>query len=122
MANELTVVASLAFAKGTVSSISRASGNLSVTVSGSAYAAIVQNVGTSEEQLDFGAATTPGYCLIKNLDATNYVEIRAATGVADLVKISPGKSCLFPFAADCTAPFAIANSSAVNIEMLLIEA
>lgn len=122
MANELTITASLAFAKGNVASTSRAVSNLTVDVSGSAYAAIVQNVGTSEEQLDFGAVTTPGYCLIKNLDSTNYVEIRAGTGVADLIKISPGKSCLFPFAADCTAPFAIANSSAVNVEMLLVEA
>lgn len=122
MANELTLTASLAFAKGNVASTSRSASNATVTVSGTAYAAIVQNVGTSEEQLDFGAVATPGYALIKNLDATNYVEIRAGTGVADLIKIPAGKSCLFPFAADCTAPYAIANSSACDIEMLLISA
>lgn len=122
MANEITATASLAFAKGSIDQVSRSEAGFTVTVSGSKYAQHTQNIGTSEEQLDFADITTPGWCFLKNLDTTNYVEIRPATGVADLIRLPAGKACVFPFAADCTAPFAIANSSAIELEILLIEA
>lgn len=120
MANEATVSVSLRFQKNAID-VSATKTGLSISVSGDNYTKIVQNIGTSEEALIFGDVAVPGLCVIKNLDATNYVEIRPATGVADLMRINPGEVCLFRFAADCTAPFAIANTGAVQIETLLIE-
>ncbi len=38
-------------------------------------------IGTSAQLLDLGNVTSPGYVLIANLDATNYVEIDLATGM-----------------------------------------
>lgn len=119
MANEVTIEVSLEFAKGNVAEVSR-SGTKTVTVSGTPYFQQVQNINTSEEQLAFGDVSTPGWCFLKNLDATNYVEIRPATGVADLIRLNALEFCLFRFAADCTAPYAIANTAAVNLEILLI--
>jgi hypothetical protein len=38
-------------------------------------------VGTSEEQIDFGELTSPGWFTMINLDTTNYVEWGFSTGV-----------------------------------------
>lgn len=121
MANEITVSASLRLQLG-VLDVSLTKSGLQVNISGSEYTKLVQNVGTSEEQLDFGDVATPGYCFLRNLDATNYVEIRPATGVADLIRLNAGEIALFRFAHDCTAPFAIANTAACRLEIYLIEA
>jgi hypothetical protein len=122
MANELTVSVSLSFSKGRVTaSISKA--GLQVNVSGTNYTRLIQNVGTSQEQLLFGDVSTPGYCVLINRDPTNYIEVRPATGVADLIQLDPNDGvALFKFAADCTAPFVIANTAGCELEILLIEA
>lgn len=123
MANEASIVTMMTFAKGNVSSIARGSATaFTLDVSGAKYHAGVQNIGTSEEQIDFGDITNPGVCWLKNLDATNYVEIRSGTGAADLMKLKAGQVAVFQFAADCTAPYALANTSSVNLEVLLVEA
>lgn len=123
MANEASVVTMMTFAKGNVSSIARGSTTaFTLNVSGAKYHQGVQNIGTSEEQISFGDITNPGMCFLKNLDATNYVEIRAATGTADLMKIPAGKVAVFQFAADCTAPYAIADTASVNLEVFVVEA
>lgn len=123
MANEASIVTMATFAKGNVSSIARGSTTaFTITVSGAKYHQGVQNIGTSEEQISFGDITNPGMCWLKNLDATNYVEIRSGTGAADLMKLAAGQVAVFMFAADCTAPYALANTSSVNLEILLVEA
>ena len=86
----------------------------SVSVSG------VQSIGTSEEAIDMGEVTAPGMAWFHNLDSTNYVEIRPGTGAADLVRLNAGETCQFRFAADCTAPYAIANTAAVKVEYLIL--
>jgi len=92
-----------------------------VAVSGTAFTRIIQNIATSEEQLDFGDVTTPGMVYFRNLDSTNFVEIRPGIGVADLVRLNAGEDCRFRFAATATAPYAIADTAAVDLEMCLIE-
>lgn len=121
MANEITLSVSLALANGGRET-KKSYGGVRVDQTGNAYTSIIQNIGTSEEQLDFGDIATPGYVLFRNLDSTNYVELRAGTGVADMVRLDAGEVCLFRFAADCTAPYAIANTAAVDLEMTLLEA
>lgn len=39
------------------------------------------SIGTSEESITFTDIATNGYCLMQNIDATNYVEWGFATGV-----------------------------------------
>ena len=119
MAEEITVSMAVEVSKdGIKDSLSLI--GLSVDMSGGDMTHKTQIVGTSQEQLVFGEITTPGWFLCINRDTTNYVELRAATGVADLVRLNAGEGCLFRLAADATAPFAIANAECV-VEYLLIE-
>ena len=121
MANELTLSASLKFAKSSIDVLFSKSG-IQLDVTGDDYAKMTQGVGITEEALDLGHIGTPGYCIMVNNDATNFVEIRPGTGVADLITIPPGGIAIFKFSAEVTAPFVIADTAAVQIEYLLVEA
>lgn len=118
MANELTISASISFTKGGVTAaLSRAGTTL--TVSGTKYTRVVQSIGLTQQALELGDVGTPGYSLIVNLDATNFVKIRGASGGVDCIKLKPGEFCLFRNAG--SAPFAIADTAICKIEHLLIE-
>lgn len=119
MANELTLSASLKFVKGSTDRSFSKSG-IQLDVSGTEFTNKSQTVGTSEEAIELGDVATPGYILIFNKDATNYVSVRSGTGAANLVKIPPGGIALFH--CEASAPYAIANTASVQIEYLLIEA
>lgn len=80
-----------------------------------------QQIGTSEEAVVLGDASVGGYFMAVNRDATNYVEIRPGSGLADLVKLLPGDVCLFRLASDCT-PYAIANTAACELDYVVIPA
>ena len=122
MANEITITASLAFAKGSVANVSRAITAVQFDVSGTRYSQIVQAVGTGEEALDFGDVPTAqgGYCFMKNLDATNFVEVRPGTGIADLIKMKPLEVCLFRITPAAT-PWMIADTDPCDVEILIVE-
>lgn len=119
MANELTLAASLKFVKGG-KSVSFGKSGVQLDVAGSNYTLKTQTIGTSEEAISLGDVATPGYILIYNLDATNFVSVRSGTGAANLVKIPAGGMALFNCAA--SAPYAIADTASVSIEYLLVEA
>lgn len=121
MANELTVSASLSFTKGSITA-ALAKNGLQITITGTKKLENVQNIGTSEEALQLGDLGSAAGCwlLLINRDPTNYVNIRPATGVADMCKVMPGEPALFRVAG--AAPYAIANTAACNVEYVLIEA
>ena len=120
MANEITLTASLAFAKGSVSvSLSKSAAQFSVDAGSHKYYSGMQTVGTSEEALELGDIATGGYCLLINRDATNYVSVRAGTGAANLIKLKAGEAALFR--CEAAAPYVIANTAACLVEVLLIE-
>ena len=122
IANEITVSVSLSILKsGSGLDIKRsASGQFDLT--GTEYIHNIASIGTSEEALAMGDVAAPGWCYMKNLDPTNYIEIRAATGVADSLRLNAGEFCVFRFAADATAPYAAANTAACRLEYLIVEA
>ena len=87
------------------------------TISSKLFIRHKQNIGTTEEALDLGGLTSLGWAFFVNRDATNYCEIRSATGAAnDIIRIDPLCCALFKFGSDVTAPFAIANTAAVQLE------
>lgn len=118
MARELTASVALTLQKGIVE-VSWIQHGVKVTVSGSKYTHIVQAIGTSATALDIGDITTPGYILMKNQDATNYVTIRMGASGADVVKMKAGEIALFRLAG--STPYAVANTASVNVEYFLIE-
>jgi len=117
MSNELSLSVSLTFNKGGAS-VSRSEG-IQVTVTGDAFSHEVQEVGTAEEELAQGADLgTPGYMFIKNLDATNYVEVGSTTGVYD-IKLKAGEIALYRH--NSATVYAKSNTAACLVEYLLIE-
>lgn len=115
MADELSLVVSVAFNKGGIST--QRSESLSVDVAGDAFTHQVQAIPTSNTALLEGVAIgTPGYIFIKNLDSTNYVEV-GITGQY-CIKLLAGEIALFRATA---AIFALANSATCNVEYWMIE-
>jgi len=76
----------------------------------------VQNIGTTEEALDLGDVTVPGIAIFENLDDTNYVEIgsKPAATFYPLVKVKPGEKYILRLGV--TAPFAKADTAAVELD------
>lgn len=120
MADELTLSASLAYSKSG-ETLRTAITGLQRDVTGTEHAKYVQLIGTSEEALILTDIGTPGYCLLRNLDETNYVSIRSGTAAANCIELLPGDFALFRFARTATAPFALANTSACRVEITIIE-
>lgn len=118
MANEVTITTSLGYSKNSYDIVLAKTG-LNVTVSGTKYYSGVQTIGTSEEALSKGDIGTIGFCLFINRDATNYVSLRRATGEGNMIKLKPGEVALFRM--EATAPCAIANTAACELEVLMIE-
>lgn len=118
MASELTVHANVRFQKAG-KDVSLGVSGLRIDVSGDDYSRQIQVVGTTEEALDLGDVA-PGVVLIKNLDNTNYFSLRRASGEGNCMKWLPGEC--WPFRLEATAPFVIANTAPVRIEVLAIDA
>lgn len=118
MADELKVQVLLSFGKGTIPRQKFDSGLVSVTVAGSNYHRTVQAVGTSIEALSLGDVATPGYCMLHNLDATNFVLVYPNNTDAAVIKLKAGEWALFRFAA--SAPYIKADTGACNVEVFLI--
>lgn len=119
MASELKITINLEYAKGNAS-VSKQVNNLGIDVSGTVVASGVQAVGTSEEALGLNGATTGGYLYMKNLDDTNFLELRSGTGATDVVKLKAGEAALFRLSGDSSAPFVIADTAECDLEYVLL--
>ena len=119
MANEIYVSVSAQASKG--GAAVNNSGSQTATMSGDQMVTSVQSVGTSAEALVFGDVTTIGYVLLKNLDATNFVEIALDSGVSTqkFAKLLAGGVALFP--ASTATIYAKADTGAVNLLVQAIE-
>lgn len=93
-----------------------------VTTTGDAvdYEAII--IGTSEATWTLAAGIgNAGFMLIKNTDATNYVQVGFATGVY-VLRIKAGQSALLPLEPATAAIFLKADTAACVVEILVSEA
>ncbi len=86
----------------------------------------VQSIGTSAEAIELGdlSADTIGTCIFVNLDTTNYIQIKRATGeTLYFAKLFPKGStagisfCVYD---GSQAPFAIANSAACKMLIFVL--
>ena len=119
MAAELSIgPLSISFAKTGSPSLSTMASGITPTVTGAQYMDNVQNVGTSEEAILLGDVAPGGYVFVQNLDTTNFVSLRQATGAANFMKLLAGEWAIFRMSVDTTAPFAIADTAAVNVRFL----
>lgn len=120
MANELEISCRLKYSKGDVE-VDTGNKSFKVDVSGDNVISHVQQVGTSEEAITLGDVAAGGWCMAENLDATNYVEIRQGTGIADLIKLKAGEACIFRLPSDASAPYAIADTAACNVRFWIFD-
>lgn len=118
MAAELIVTISFKYEKDG----SKLSESLSKTVdvAGKQLVHHRQSVGTAAEALDLGEVTAGGYCLAINRDPTNFVEIRPTSTAVDTIRLKAGELACFRLSADATAPNAIADTAAVQLEYWLL--
>ena len=121
MANEISLTFELRFAKGS-SRDGIAFGPATFTFTGILHSHKQQIVGTAAEALDLGDITAGGLLAIINRYATNYVQIRGAIGQTPLVRLRAGEGAVFRLDNTATAPTVQANTAAVTIEYLLLEA
>lgn len=119
MANEINVSVSLTASKG--GAAIQSTGSRTADMAGVEMITNVQAVGTAAEAIVVGDIGTPGYCLLKNLDATNYVEIALDSGVTTQVfaKLMPGDVALFP--AKTATMYAKANTAPIALLVSLVE-
>jgi hypothetical protein len=127
MANTITATLSLAVS----GLLNMSTGTLSKTITPSAddVGSHVQSIGTSEESVFLPASiATAGMVVIKNLNATTYVQIglTSSTGVYH-IRLLAGESCLFrpdslPDTAGVLYVLAKANTAAVDIQIWAVEA
>ncbi len=120
MSDELTLKVSLSFSKGGTS-VSLALGPTDFDVAGTNAIHHRQSIGITEEALLLGDVAVGGYLIAVNRDATNFIEIRGNTGIADLIRLEPGDFCMFRVTDDAV-PYAIADTGACELEYALIDA
>lgn len=83
------------------------------------YTKYSKTVGIVEEALNLGEVTSPGFCAIRNYDATNFVEVLTGTGGTRIGRVPPLTTVLFHFPTAVTAPYIIADTATCECDVLL---
>lgn len=122
MADEIRTSISFQVSKG---GAAIATGTLSDTIdmTGTDMGTVTQAIGTSNEALDIPVDVTGDVHLcVKNLDATNYVEIFKDSGNSHLLsKLQPGEACLLMGVPSSTSLYGRANTAAVQVQLWVTE-
>ncbi len=115
MAGTLTLTGSIEFegeAGGRVDSEGVGQAASEVSVSSEKHIKSQLTVTTTEVAIPLGGVSSLGYAMFKNLDATNFIEIRVGTAGTKIIKLGPGQSSgPFRFGTGITAPYAIADTA-----------
>ncbi len=120
MANEISVTVSLALDNGESShSVSK---TYKADQSAKSLLDHVQTIGTSEEAITLGDTGAGGFCYLENLDSANYVSIRQGTATTNMVRLKAGEAHVLRWDAATTAPYAIADTAAVRLRVVIYEA
>lgn len=121
MADEIRIRAALSWAKSG-SAGAGDSGELSVAMTGSHGLETQQTVGITEEALLLGdVPAANAYYWIRNKDATNPVDLKPAAGGTVTTRIGAGRVALGQFGPSVSAPFVIAITAPVEIDIRLAQ-
>lgn len=126
MANELTVAGSLTYSDATGVS-DQMSFSFTVTPGTLKIARFKQTIATSETALKLGDISSPGYTVIQNKDATNYVDVKVGTSGAIFARLKAassdgtgGGACLVALGSGAQAPYLVANSASCVVDVLIV--
>lgn len=113
MANEITMTVNFSLTNGNLS-FAYQPGQLSVdqSASGGPTPGFL-TIGTSEETEAFSELSTLGYCIIRNLDTTNFIRVGFATGVYGM-RLKAGEIALFRLNPSTTL-YMIADTAACKV-------
>lgn len=125
MADEIRLVSGLRVTKGSLSLEKRQTTQL-IDLAGTDYSAGTQSIpttGTGTAVALTAAVGTPGVARFTNTDTTNYVELgrQVAGAFYAFVKLKAGESFDFRLGCSNSQIYAVANTSAVTLEHLVIE-
>lgn len=123
MANELSLTVTAVYTPSTsgLSKVSPPTFSKTVTMTSQKYVTGTQEIGTSEEALSFGDVTNGGYLVIKNIDATNFVELNQETPSAKYsIRLKAGEFSVFRIGGGSSnAMKAKADTAACTVEYYL---
>ena len=122
MANEIKITIKFDFKNGNAAfPVERTDKKYDAVASAQRFVAGKQNIGySSEEAIDIQEITNLGWAYFENLDDTDFVELRSATGVADFAKLKTLEIATLRMAANAV-PFAQANTSTVDLLYCICE-
>lgn len=125
MADELKLNATVQLDDG-ISDIAVQIVDLMVTLGTVKFTSLIQSIGITEEAIQLGEVTSPGYAIFINLDPTNWVDLKVATGGAICSRLDPdtdsngkGGLHLSKLGSGMQAPFAIAGTAPCRIRILI---
>ena len=115
MADEITVDITFKYEKNGVA-ITRTK-SFNADVAGDSFVHGIQEVGLTEEAIvELTDVGDPGWCFLRNTDATNFIDI-GGTGSLNTVLLA-GESCVMRLGA---ALYAQADTAACDLEYLIVE-
>lgn len=124
MADEITISASMSMSNGNLNVTAQVP-NYQADQTTAKYAKGTQTTGfAAHEALDLGDLTTPGYIVVRNNDATNFIEV----GVDDagvfvpVIKVRPGESAGPLYVADGATLYVQADTADVEMERTIFAA
>ena len=123
MANELTLNATLAYAKNNVT-VNESVQNLQVTVAGNGLNSLTTfTVTTAALAIPLGSVTAAGgWLFVLNTDGTNYIQLKTATAGTIFAQIKPGEFALLRLDPTLTAPFWLANTASCVVKFAIFDA
>lgn len=76
---------------------------------------------TVEEAVGLGDTASRGWAMFINRDATNFINLKVATGGAIFAKLLAGEFALLRLGSGAQAPYAIADTAACQMEILILD-
>lgn len=121
MANELTLNATAQYSDSEHTDADLQIVDLLVAVATKRITRLKQAVGfAAEEALVLGDVSAPGWVMLINRDATNFVNVKTATSGTIFAKLLPGEFCLLRLGSGAQAPYVQADTGACQLDVLII--
>ncbi len=128
MASENTFTAVFAYDDGVTAETASITGGVFSAGATLVHKAI-QSIPTSEAAINLGGVSSPTGLFLRNLDPTNYVDVKVGTSGAIFARLAPdtnsdgkgGFVCLSNLGSGAQVPYAISNSGACRILVQVAE-
>ena len=124
MANEIVIQAQMQCTNGDYQLLPTKTVYANVDQATAGKLCVILSAGTTEAAITLTDLTAAGYALVRNLDATNYVElgVKPASTFYPLLKLMPGGAHQLICFAGSVAPYLKADTAACDVELDILDA